>query len=82
MVNPYNTQKINKELRNKWKILTNLDKRKVRKIKKQKFPPLEHDKIKKGWKNSNKVKTEKSKNKIFHPLSMIKTKRGGKIQTK
>ena len=63
MVNPYNTQKINKELRNKWKILTNLDKRKVRKIKKQKFPPLEHDKIKKGWKNSDQVKTEKRKNK-------------------
>jgi hypothetical protein len=55
---------------------------KNRKKQKQKFPPLEHDKIKKGWKNSNKVKTEKRKNKIFHPLSMIKTKRGGKIQTK
>ena len=82
MVNPYNTQKINKELRNKWKILTNLDKRKVRKIKKQKFPPLEHDKIKKGWKNSDQIKTENGKNKIFHPLSMIKFKRGGKIQTK
>lgn len=50
MVNPYNTQKINKELRNKWKILTNLDKRKVRKIKKQKFPPLEADITKRGGK--------------------------------
>ena len=82
MVNPYNTQKINKELRNKWKILTNLDKRKVWKIKKQKFPPLEADKIKKGCKNSDQVKTEKRKNKNFHPLRLIKTKRGGKIQTK
>jgi hypothetical protein len=55
---------------------------KNRKWQKEKFPPLEHDKIKKGCKNSNKVKTEKRKNKKFHPLSMIKTKRGVKIQTK
>jgi hypothetical protein len=55
---------------------------KNRKKQKQNFPPLEHDKIKKGWEKSNKVKTEKSKKKNFHPLSMIKSKRGGKIPTK
>jgi len=55
---------------------------KNRKTQKQNFPPLEHDKIKKGWKNSDQVKTEKRKNKIFHPLRLIKTKKGGKIQTK
>jgi hypothetical protein len=55
---------------------------KDRKTQKQNFPPHEHDKIKKGWKNSDQVKTEKRKNKIFHPLRLIKTKKGGKIQTK
>jgi len=46
---------------------------KNRKTKKQNFPSFEHDKIKKGWKNSNQIKTENGKNKKFHPLQLIKS---------
>ena len=71
MVNPYNTQKINKELRNKWKILTNLDKRKVRKIKKQKFPPLRLIKLK-GVEKFKQSKNRKTKKQKFPPLETDK----------
>jgi hypothetical protein len=40
---------------------------KNRKWQKEKFPPLEHDKILKGWKNSDQIKTENGKTKFSTP---------------